>query len=142
MIHVAVVEDTPEISLGLKYIISNTEGMTCATFSSAEEALKQITSTEFDVVMMDIKLPKMSGIDCTKALKEKYPELKIMMCTVLEDYEKIYKAIVAGASGYILKRTEPHTLVQSIRELNDGGAPISSAIAQKVLSFSANASEK
>jgi DNA-binding NarL/FixJ family response regulator len=133
MIRVAVVEDTPEISLGLKYIISNTDGMTCHTFPSAEEAVKQITSDEFDVVLMDIKLPKMSGIEATKILKEKYPALKIMMCTVLEDYEKIYKAIVAGASGYILKRTEPQMLLQSIRELNDGGAPISSAIAQKVL---------
>jgi DNA-binding NarL/FixJ family response regulator len=133
MIRVAVVEDTPEISLGLKYIISSSEGMTCQTFPSAEDAVKQINSTDYDVVLMDIKLPKMSGIDATKILKEKYPALKIMMCTVLEDYEKIYKAIVAGASGYILKRTEPQILLQAIKELYDGGAPISPAIAQKVL---------
>jgi DNA-binding NarL/FixJ family response regulator len=133
MIRIAIVEDKPDISAGLCYIISNADGLSCRAFESAEAAINQISPGEFDVVLMDIKLPGMSGIELTKLLKQKYPDLKIMMCTIFEDYEKIYKAIVAGASGYLLKRTEPQILIQSIKELNEGGAPISSAIAQKVL---------
>src|SRR5688572_622114 len=82
---------------------------------------------------MDIKLPGMSGIECTGLLKQKYPDIKIMMCTIFEDDEKIFRAIAAGASGYLLKRTEPAILIQSIKELMEGGAPISGRIAQKVL---------
>jgi DNA-binding NarL/FixJ family response regulator len=133
MIRVGLVEDRPEISAGINYIISVTEGFSCTVFSSAEDALKAITPQNFDVVIMDIKLPGMSGIECTRLLKEKYPDLKIMMCTVFEDDQKIFRAISAGANGYILKRTEPHILIQSIKELMDGGAPISGYIAKKIL---------
>ena len=84
-------------------------------------------------MLMDIKLPGMSGIECTGLLKQKFPEIKIMMCTIFEDDEKILRAIAAGASGYLLKRTDPAVLIQSIRELMEGGAPISGRIAQKVL---------
>ena len=134
MIRVAIVEDHPEISSGLNYVISHTQGFSCSVFSSAEKALAVITPSEFDVVLMDIQLPGMSGIECTKLMKERYPGIKIMMCTVFEDDEKIFRAISAGASGYLLKRTEPAVLIQSIKELMDGGAPISSRVAQKVLS--------
>src|SRR5258708_9918831 len=134
MIRVAIVEDHPEISAGLNYIISQTDGFSGSVFNNAEKAIAGITPSEFDVVLMDIQLPGMSGIECTRLLKQKYPEIKIMMCTVFEDDEKIFRAIAAGASGYLLKRTEPSVLVQSIRELMDGGAPISGRIAQKVLS--------
>ena len=133
MPRIAIVEDRPDISSGLDYIISQQEGFSCKIFFSAEAALNSITHTEFDVVLMDIQLPGMSGIECTHHLKQKYPDLKIMMCTVFEDDEKIYRAIAAGASGYILKRTEPQILIRSIVELTEGGAPISSSIAQKVL---------
>lgn len=134
MIRVAIVEDHPEISLGLSYILSQTDGFSCTVFNNAEKALSGITPSEFDVVLMDIKLPGMSGIDCTQLLKRKYPDIKIMMCTVFEDDEKIFRAIAAGASGYLIKRTEPAVLIQSVKELMDGGAPMSSRIAQKVLS--------
>ena len=133
MIRVAIVEDRPEISSGMSYVISLNEGFLSETFSSAEAALKAITPERFDIVIMDIKLPGMSGIECTQILKEKYPGLKILICTVFEEEDKIYKAISAGANGYILKRTEPHMLIQSIRELQEGGAPISANIAQKIL---------
>jgi DNA-binding NarL/FixJ family response regulator len=130
---IAIIEDRPEISSGLDYIISQYPGYSCKVFMTAEAALNNITSGEFDVVLMDIQLPGMSGIECTQHLKQKFPELRIMMCTVFEDDEKIYRAIAAGASGYILKRTEPQILMKSINELMEGGAPISSSIAQKVL---------
>jgi DNA-binding NarL/FixJ family response regulator len=133
MIRVAIVEDRPEISSGMSYVLSLSEGFSTDVFSSAEEALKKIAPDRFDVVIMDIKLPGISGIECTTQLKAKFPELKIMICTVFEDEEKIYQAISAGANGYILKRTEPQALIKSIRELIDGGAPISSNIAHKIL---------
>src|SRR6185295_5202337 len=130
MIRVAIVEDRPEISSGISYIISLTDGFSSEVFTNAEAALRAITPQRFDVIIMDIKLPGMSGIECTQLLKQKYPELKIMMCTVFEDDEKIFRAISAGADGYILKRTEPPMLIQSIKELKEGGSPISGYIAQ------------
>jgi len=133
MTRVAIIEDRPEISSGMSYILSLAEGFSTETFSSAEDGLKNITPDRFDVVIMDIKLPGMSGIDCTRKLKQQFPELRIMMCTVFEDEEKIFNAISAGANGYILKRTEPQALIRSIRDLMDGGAPISSNIALKIL---------
>lgn len=134
MVRIAVVEDNIELSAGLSYILSSVNDFSCKMFISAEAAAEKINPKEFDVVLMDIKLPGISGIEFTQLLKEKYPELKIMMCTVFEDDDKIFRAIMAGASGYILKRTEPHKLIQSINELMEGGSPISSQIAQKVLS--------
>src|SRR5262245_34962726 len=132
-ISIAIVEDRPEISAGLEYIISSTPDLVCRSFPTGETALAKISPSEFDVVLMDIELPGMSGIECTFHLRQKFPELKIMMCTVFQDEDKIYRAIAAGASGYILKRTEPDLLIRSIKELLEGGAPISSIIANKVL---------
>ena len=134
MPRIAIVEDRHEISTGLSYIISLNKEFTTKIFITGEAALSGISPTEFDVVLMDIQLPGMSGIECTFHLKQKYPDLKIMMCTVFEDDDKIYRAIAAGASGYILKRSEPDQLNKSIIELLSGGAPISSSIAIKVLS--------
>jgi DNA-binding NarL/FixJ family response regulator len=134
MIRIAIVEDNAELSAGLTFILSSVKNFSCKVFNTAESALGSISDKDYDVVLMDIKLPGMSGIECTQILKQKYPALKIMMCTIFEENEKIYRAIAAGASGYILKRTEPQLLIQSINELMDGGAPISGAIAQKVLS--------
>ena len=130
---IAIVEDRPDISSGLSYVINLQQGFTCKIFTSGEAALNAITPAQFDVVLMDIQLPGISGIECTHQLKQKYPDLRIMMCTVFEDDEKIFRAISAGASGYILKRTDPQTLIKSISELISGGAPISSTIAQRVL---------
>jgi DNA-binding NarL/FixJ family response regulator len=133
MIRVAIVEDRPEISAGLDYVISSYPEFTCKLFSTGESALAKINPDDFDVVLMDIELPGISGIECTFLLRQKYPDMKVMMCTIFQDEDKIYRAIAAGASGYILKRTEPDSLIRSIKELLDGGAPISSIIANKVL---------
>lgn len=132
MTRIAIVEDRPEISSGLKYIISLYKEFTSKIFVTGEAALNGITSSEYDVVLMDIQLPKMSGIECTFYLKQKFPDLKIMMCTVFEDDDKIFSAIAAGASGYILKRSEPEVIIRAIKELLNNGAPMSSSIAFKV----------
>jgi len=133
MIRIAMVEDSLEISSGINYIISTSEGFSCKVFPNAEVAVRSISPRSFDIVLMDIQLPGMSSIDCTQLLKEKYPDLKIMMCTIFEDEEKSFRAIAAGASEYILKRSDPQMLIQSIKELVAGGSPISGPVAQKIL---------
>jgi len=132
-IKVAIVEDEVDINQGLNHLIRLSEGFECRTYLNAEDAMKGIASHTADIVLMDINLPGMNGIDCTRILKQKYPKLQVMMCTVYEDDEKIFKAIAAGASGYILKRTEPAKLIESIRDLYNGGSPMSSQIARKVI---------
>jgi len=134
VIRVAVVEDQKEISEGLNYLISLSEGFECTLYFSAEDAVRGILKNRPDLVLMDINLPGMNGIDCTRILKQKFPDLQIMMCTVYEDDEKIFRAIAAGASGYILKRTEPAKLIEALRDLHNGGSPMSSQIARKVIS--------
>jgi DNA-binding NarL/FixJ family response regulator len=134
-IRVAVVEDEVEISLGLNYLIKSSGAFECVSYPDAEEALKQIPNHPVDIVLMDINLPKMNGIECTRILKQAHPDLQIMMCTIYEDDEKIFNAIYAGASGYILKRTEPSRLIEALHDLYNGGSPISSQIARKVISL-------
>lgn len=133
MIRIALVEDNQDTSSALKYLLTAQQGFSCKTFPNAEVALQSITPQDFDVVLMDIKLPGMSGIECTQLLVEKYPGIKIMMCTVFNDDEKIFRAILAGAMGYILKRQEPQALIDAIKDLMAGGAPMSAAIALKVI---------
>lgn len=133
IIRVAVIEDEKDLSEGLDYLIRLTGGFECALYMNAESALRGIQRNPVDIVLMDINLPGMNGIDCTRILKKMFPEIQIMMCTIYEDDEKIFKAIAAGASGYILKRTEPVKLIEAIRDLYNGGAPMSSQIARKVI---------
>ncbi|HXS69606.1 MAG TPA: response regulator transcription factor, partial [Candidatus Polarisedimenticolia bacterium] len=102
----------------------------CAT---AEEALKEIPKCQPDIVLMDIQLPDISGIVCTSRLKQLMPAVQIIMVTVYEDTERIYKALRAGACGYLLKRCSPEELVFAIREVRQGGAPMSREIARKVI---------
>jgi len=133
-IKVAIVEDNDKIREGLAAIIDGSDGFICsATYESAEEALRRLPAYAPDVVLMDIQLPKMSGIECVEKLKEEHPDLQIMMLTVYEDDEKIFKSLVAGATGYILKRTPPSELLEAIRELHEGGSPMSDQIARKVV---------
>lgn len=133
-IKVAIVEDNDKIREGLATLIDGSEGFQCsAAYESAEEALRQLPAYKPDVVLMDIHLPRMSGIECVEKLKEKNPDLQIMMLTVYEDDEKIFKSLTAGATGYILKRTPPAELLESIRELHEGGSPMSDQIARKVV---------
>jgi DNA-binding NarL/FixJ family response regulator len=134
IINVAIVEDNDKIRNGLSLLIDGSEGFRCvATYSNAEDALKFLPGQKPDVVLMDIQLPKMSGIECVENLIEKSPDLQIMMLTVYEDNEQVFKSLAAGATGYILKRTPPAELLEAIRELHEGGSPMSDQIARKVV---------
>jgi DNA-binding NarL/FixJ family response regulator len=134
LINVGIVEDNNKIREGLAAIIDGSDGFRCkAKFANAEEALKQLPKENPDVVLMDINLPGMSGIECVVKLKEILPEVQIMMLTVYEDNETIFKSLIAGATGYILKRTPPVELLEAIKELNGGGSPMSDQIARKVV---------
>lgn len=133
-IKVSIVEDNDKIRNGLKMLIDGSPGYNCIScFSNAEDALKQMSVEHPDIVLMDINLPSMSGIECTEILKEHFADIQIMMLTVYEDEEQIFKSILAGASGYILKRTPPAELLSSISELYEGGSPMSDQIARKVV---------
>ncbi|MDP4262156.1 MAG: response regulator transcription factor [Bacteroidota bacterium] len=134
-ISVCIVDDNKQLRSALEEIVSMSDGYKCvATIGTAEEAIEQIPLLKPDVVLMDINLGSSeSGIDCVKALKPQMPATNFMMCTVYEEDEKIFEALSAGASGYILKKTAPGKLLEAIRELYQGGAPMSSQIARKVV---------
>ena len=133
-IRVSVVEDNHFIRLALEQILINSDGYdVVAVYGSGEEAVDKMPNEIPDVVLMDINMGKMSGIEAVRILKEKCPSTKFMMCTVYEDDEKIFDALSAGASGYILKKTKPAELVTAIRDLFDGGAPMSGQIASRVV---------
>ena len=134
-ITVCIVDDTKDIRSALEQIVTMSEGyQLLGSCSTAEEALIKIPDLKPNVVLMDINLGEgESGIDVVKHLKADYPDILFMMCTVYEDDEKIFEALTAGANGYILKKTAPHKLLEAIRELQEGGAPMSSQIARKVV---------
>jgi DNA-binding NarL/FixJ family response regulator len=133
-INVAIVEDIDDIREGLAGLINRAEGFRCiAQYSCAEAALEELPDLEPDVVLMDIGLPKMSGIECIRHLKAQSPQMQIMMLTIYEDDEKIYASLVAGATGYVLKKTPPAKLLEAIQDLHNGGSPMSSQIARKVV---------
>lgn len=134
-ISVCIVDDNSDLRNALEEIVGMSEGYKCiGTIGTAEEAIQQIPILRPDVVLMDINLGgNESGIDCVRALKHQVPGTNFMMCTVYEEDEKIFEALSAGASGYILKKTAPSRLLESIRELYQGGAPMSSQIARKVV---------
>src|SRR5262249_1493857 len=102
-------------------------------FSTGEEALPKIFEEKPDVVLMDIKLPKMSGIDCVVEIKKNLPAIQIIMVTIYEDSERIFRALKAGASGYLVKSSRPEKLIEAIRDAHEGGSPMSSHIARKVV---------
>jgi DNA-binding NarL/FixJ family response regulator len=134
MINVAIVEDNNKIREGLAALIDGSEGFRCkAKFETAEEALRKFSAENPDVVLMDINLPGMSGIECLVRLKEILPNVQVMMLTVYEDDDVIFKSLVAGATGYILKRTPPAELLEAIKEIYSGGSPMSDQIARKVV---------
>lgn len=133
-ISVCIVEDNHDIRQALEQIIMMADGYELkGAFISGEKAIESIPHLNPQVVLMDINLGGMSGIECVRELKAKYPAILFMMCTVYEEDEKIFEALAAGASGYILKKTAPAKLLESIRELAEGGAPMSSQIARKVV---------
>jgi DNA-binding NarL/FixJ family response regulator len=134
-ISVCIVDDNNELRAALEEIISMSDGYKCAgTMSTADDAIRKLPLLKPDVVLMDINLGSGdTGIDCVRELKPIMPSTNFMMCTVYEEDEKIFEALNAGASGYILKKTAPGKLLEAIRELYQGGAPMSSQIARKVV---------
>ena len=133
-IKVSIVEDNDQIREGLSVLINGSTGFQCvATYPTAENALKYLPAHKPDVVLMDIQLPGMSGIECVRELKRLLPDLQIMMLTVYEDDDNVFKSIVAGASGYVLKKTPPSELLDAISDLHNGGSPMSDRIARKVV---------
>jgi DNA-binding NarL/FixJ family response regulator len=135
VISVCIVDDSKELRDALEEIISMSDGYKClGTIGTPEEAIRAIPLLKPDVVLMDINLgSEASGIDCVRVLKPKMNGTNFMMCTVYEENEKIFEALSAGASGYILKKTDPSRMLEAIRELYEGGAPMSSQIARKVV---------
>ena len=133
-IRVAIIEDRREIREGLAMIINGTAGFRCAgTYRSMEDALEHIGQDKPHVVLNDIGLPGMSGIEDIRILKERHPSLPILMLTVYEDDDRIFEALCAGASGYLLKKTPPARLLESLREAVAGGAPMSPEVASRVI---------
>lgn len=133
-ISVAIVEDNNDIRNALEQIIDMADGYTLAgSCVNGEEAIINIPHLKPKIVLMDINLGGISGIDVVRVLKEEHPEILFMMCTVYEEDEKIFEALNAGASGYVLKKTAPDKLLDAIKELYEGGAPMSSQIARKVV---------
>lgn len=133
-IKVSLVEDNPFIQTAIEQIIlGSKEFQLVSMYSSAEEAVKKIPEDNPDVVLMDINLGAMSGTDAIRVLKQKCPDIRFMMCTVYEDDDNIFEALAAGASGYILKKSKPIEIINAINDLSQGGAPMSSQIASKVV---------
>ena len=133
-ITVGIIEDNEQIREGLAVLINGSPGFSCvATAPSAEEGLQVLPKKRPDVVLMDINLPGMSGIEAVPRLKELLPNAQIMMLTVYEDDEKIFRSLVAGAAGYVLKRTPPAELLDAIQSIHHGGSPMSDQIARRVV---------
>ncbi len=133
-VRVALVEDDPAVRSGLHLLLDNSDSCQCVgAFASGEEALEGLPALKPDVVLMDINLPGMSGIDCIRRLKSSNPALQIMMLTVFEDHDRIFQSLSAGASGYLLKQTPPAKLLEAIKELHQGGSPMSTQIARRVV---------
>ena len=132
-ITVSVIEDEKEVRTGLSYILDHTEGFRCTgAFRSFEDAFEELTVAP-DVLLADIGLPGVSGVEGARMFKKKFPGTAIIMLTIYSDEDKIFESICAGATGYILKKSHPTRILEAIKEVKDGGAPMSSEIALKVL---------
>lgn len=134
MIRVALVEDDDKIRNNLIDLLEGSKGFRCVgAYSNAEDALDDIPSKAPDVVLMDINLPGIDGIECTRRLKMQIPSLLILMLTVYEDANKIFHSLQAGAVGYLLKLTQPEEILSALNEVSNGGSPMSAQIARKVV---------
>ncbi|HMH42497.1 MAG TPA: response regulator transcription factor [Pyrinomonadaceae bacterium] len=133
-IKVAIIEDHREFREALVFLLNDTPGYRCAgSFRSMEEALEKIRFNLPDVALVDIGLPGMSGVEGVRILKERHPSVVLLMNTVYDDDERIFQALCAGASGYLLKKTPPARLIESLNEAIAGGAPMSPEVARRVL---------
>ena len=135
-ITLAIVEDLDEVRDGLKNFISLSQDFKVIdTFKTAEEAAYDLPKLKPDIVIMDINLPGMNGIECIRQVKDKTPGTQFMMFTVYENDEKVFEALKAGASGYLLKNTGLVQLIESLKELYNGGSPMSANIARKLVTL-------
>jgi DNA-binding NarL/FixJ family response regulator len=134
MISVSIVDDEKELRQSIATFVNGSPGFRCiSAYGSAEAALKGLPADKPEVVLMDINLGGMNGIECVERLKARVPTMQILMLTVYEDTDQIFKALAAGANGYLLKRSSPTKLLQAIREVHGGGSPMTSSIARKVV---------
>lgn len=133
-IRVSIVEDDQQIREGVAFLINCSDVAQCVSVHrTAEEALKQLPAAQPEVVLMDINLPQMSGIECTQRLKALLPQVQILMLTMYEDSELVFKSIMAGASGYLVKRTPPAKILEAIQEIYSGASPMSGRIARMMV---------
>jgi RNA polymerase sigma factor (sigma-70 family) len=133
-ITVSIVEDSDKLRETLVRVLNRADGFRCVSqYANAEDALKDLPQIKPDVVLMDINLPGMNGVECVRQLKKIAPEIQVMMLTVYEDTENIFDALAAGASGYMLKRTAGKELLEAIQEVHRGGSPMTAHIARKVV---------
>src|SRR5258707_1150545 len=132
-ITVAIVEDNEQLRATLARVLNRAESFRCVSqYGDAESALQGLPKDKAEVVLMDINLPGMNGVECVRRLKQIAPQLQIVMLTVYEDTENIFNALKAGAAGYLLKRTKTAELLEAIREVHRGGSPMTTHIARKV----------
>ena len=139
VIRVAIIEDQPEIREGLGVLIEMAEGYQClGRYGSMEEALTDIGRNIPNVALVDIGLPGMSGIDGIQLLKRQYPDLSLVALTVYDDDDRIFEALCAGATGYLLKKTVPARLLESLKDVVAGGSPMSPEVARRVIALFQN----
>ena len=140
MIRTAIVEDNNTLRKSLTHLFDNTEGIHCvASLPNLMNVVSEFRKVQPNIVLMDIGLPNISGIEGVRTVKENFNDIQVLMFTVFEDDEKIFEAIKAGASGYLLKKSSPEEIIEAIRSLYNGGAPMSASIARKVIqSFQQN----
>ncbi len=135
-IKISVVEDNPKLRRGLAALINDAPDLCChSAFADAEDALRGLCEDSPEIVLMDIRLPGINGIECVARLVERLPRVRIIMLTAYEDSDDIFRSLAAGAHGYLLKSTEPEKLLDAIREVAAGGSPISGSVARKILAF-------
>jgi len=133
-IEIVIVEDDLEVLKGLKQMLNFSEELLVMdSFTSAESFLENVDELKPAVVLMDIGLPKMNGIECVEIVKQKHPNIQFLMCTNFDDDQNVFDALRAGANGYVLKNAEIQTIIQSISEVSRGGSPMSRSIARKVI---------
>jgi DNA-binding NarL/FixJ family response regulator len=134
MIKVGIIEDNNTLRNSLTHLFNHTENMQCVvSLNNLLHVISEVKKAAPDIILMDIGLPNISGIEGVKMVKENFPDIQVMMFTVFEDDEKIFDAIRLGASGYLLKKTPPEEITEAVRELYNGGAPMSASIARKVI---------
>jgi len=134
MISIAIIDDDDDVRDSLKFLIETTSGFECAgAFADAETGLEYLTANPADIVLMDIHLPGMDGIECVRQLKSIHPDMHFIMCTIFRDDNSVFNALKAGATGYLLKNDDPVKIVEAIHEIHAGGSPMTPQIARRIM---------